>query len=71
MAQAFTNTDDRKRLLSYPASSGKLTHQPCTLSTNVKLPDVCSQVVIMGLLEQNTLGNIQGAGKAQLQELFI
>jgi len=27
-------------------------------------------MTIMGYLEQNTLGNIQDAGKAQLQELF-
>jgi len=67
MAQTCINTDDRKRLLLYPASSGKLAYQPCTLSKNVKLPDVCSQVVLMGLLEQNTLGNIQGTDKAQLQ----
>jgi hypothetical protein len=57
-------------LLPYPASSRKLAHLPCTLSTNVKLPGVCSKVVLMGILEQNTLGNIQDADKTQLQEFF-
>jgi len=31
------NTDDWKRLLPYPASSGKLAVPPCTLCTNVPI----------------------------------
>jgi len=73
MAQACITTPMiGNGLLPEPASSGRRAHPPRTLSTDVPvaLPGLFNEITVMGLLEQNTLGYIQDAGKAQLQEFF-